>query len=373
MKSLNIDPPKRYAFIDALRGIAILGVIILHTHQSVKDLPSWLRTIANQGAMGVELFFIISAFTLFLSLAIRNEPNKTFNFFIRRFFRIAPLFFFGILLYLLIDGFRPRLWAPDGISWIHILLTALFLNGFHPTTITSVVPGGWSIAVEMNFYLLVPLLFSKIKKIHHALWGFFLSAAISIAIKYFISSWLIANSTFPRYLIGMFVNLWFPNHFPIFFLGFVIFFIFMNYHQNIKKPLVWSVCLYASIGLFFIVPFLCSGSNTFRLLILGVIIFFFVIAFIYKNKSIVNKPLCYVGKISFSCYILHFAVIKLIVIACRSLLPKLNLAPIATYILFFILTLFLTIIFGSLTYKCIEVPGMKLGRLIISKKDRKKN
>ena len=40
-----------------------------------------------------------------------------------------------------------------------MILTALFLHGWHPETINSVVPGGWSIAAETSFYLLLPLLF----------------------------------------------------------------------------------------------------------------------------------------------------------------------------------------------------------------------
>ena len=70
------------------------------------------------------------------------------------------MFYLGMIAYLLYSGMSNERWAPNGVAWWHVLLTALFLHGWHPETINTVVPGGWSIAVEMSFYLFVPLLFS---------------------------------------------------------------------------------------------------------------------------------------------------------------------------------------------------------------------
>ncbi|HEY9657997.1 MAG TPA: acyltransferase family protein [Allocoleopsis sp.] len=78
--------------IDSLRGIAILLVILVHTSKSVEGLSFPISAISNYGQMGVQLFFIVSAYTLCLSMERRREERlKEVNFFIRRFFRIAPL------------------------------------------------------------------------------------------------------------------------------------------------------------------------------------------------------------------------------------------------------------------------------------------
>ena len=59
---------KKLDFIDALRGYAILGVLMVHTSQYGNKLHSTLGTlITEKGAMGVQLFFLASSFTLFLS------------------------------------------------------------------------------------------------------------------------------------------------------------------------------------------------------------------------------------------------------------------------------------------------------------------
>lgn len=164
------QPPvqqRQLPWVDALRGLAIFGVLICHAGQNVENLPSILGNLTYQGAMGVQLFYMISAFTLFLSLANRKKLEKKplINFFIRRFFRIAPLFYCAIAFYVLTTGIGPSHWIEDGQSiTIPNLITHLtFTNGWNPYWINSLVPVGWSIAIEMPFYLIVPYLFKKSK------------------------------------------------------------------------------------------------------------------------------------------------------------------------------------------------------------------
>lgn len=131
MKDTKIE---NFAFVDALRGWAVIGVILVHTYQWIPCSSETLGTIAKRGAFGVQLFYIISAFTLFLSLSRRyfSDTSPFICFFIRRFFRIAPLFYLAILFYSILDGLGPRFWAPNGVGALHIILTALFLHGWMP-------------------------------------------------------------------------------------------------------------------------------------------------------------------------------------------------------------------------------------------------
>jgi peptidoglycan/LPS O-acetylase OafA/YrhL len=99
-----------------------------------------------------------SAFTLFPSMAQRRARDRhpVVAFFVRRFFRITPLFWLAIPLYLLYNGTGPGPYAPEGLRPWHVAVTAAFLHGWHPETIDSVVPGGWSIAVESSFICSCP-------------------------------------------------------------------------------------------------------------------------------------------------------------------------------------------------------------------------
>ena len=59
--------------------------------------------------------------------------------------------------------------GPGGSSIGGILATLAFVNGRSVDWITRLVPGGWSIAVEMNFYLLVPWMFRRLRGVRDAI------------------------------------------------------------------------------------------------------------------------------------------------------------------------------------------------------------
>ncbi len=66
---------KKLDYIDALRGLAILGVIMVHSI-SDSNLPFIVERIFGQGARGVQLFYLASAFTLFLSFSNRIDKEN---------------------------------------------------------------------------------------------------------------------------------------------------------------------------------------------------------------------------------------------------------------------------------------------------------
>ena len=93
---------KRYEFLDALRGIAILGVIFLHVSDfTLHPQTNIIYRSVGEGARGVQLFYIVSALTLFLSLSssrFLGKLGETLKYFFRRFFRIAPMFYSLLIL-----------------------------------------------------------------------------------------------------------------------------------------------------------------------------------------------------------------------------------------------------------------------------------
>ena len=165
----------RNPVLDALRGIAAFSVFIFHLVQQHGDaLPTPVKWIALKGYLGVQLFYILSAITLFLTLHSRFAKQQVIlwkDFFIRRFFRIAPLFYCALLFYLWLYGMGPRyaLGSQKAISTLQIASTVFFLNGFHPYWINSIVPVGWSVAVEVIFYCTVPFLFLTIRNMWQAI------------------------------------------------------------------------------------------------------------------------------------------------------------------------------------------------------------
>jgi len=146
--------------IDALRGLAILMVLANHVALVMPGLSAPVLALARFGQMGVQLFFVASACTPCLSWRQRrqDEPQPVQRFLARRFFRIAPLYFLGVAICAGLHYSQPGVVAAAPCTATNVLANLLFVHGFVPAAQNSIVPGGWSIGVEMAFYALFPLL-----------------------------------------------------------------------------------------------------------------------------------------------------------------------------------------------------------------------
>ena len=104
----------RIELFDFLRGLAIFLVIINHVPYHSYNFENQSDYIVKNfllfGTYGVQLFYIVSACTLFRSIKLRDEKNYK-AFFIRRFFRIAPIFYIGIICHVIYfnDNFKNDL------------------------------------------------------------------------------------------------------------------------------------------------------------------------------------------------------------------------------------------------------------------------
>lgn len=156
MTSTNLKEPDKLIYVDTLRGIAVLLVILVHTSQRIY-LPLNTYLASSYGQMGVQLFFVLSAYTLCLSMDRGGSRSSLSFYYLRRYFRIAPLYYFGIMFYVLskvASGYNDT-----DLTFENVLSNVLFLHGFHPAANNTIVPGGWSIGLEMAFYLIFPFIF----------------------------------------------------------------------------------------------------------------------------------------------------------------------------------------------------------------------
>jgi len=145
--------------LDFLRGIAIFGVVCIHSLQSVRGVPDIFASLLAIGQLGVQLFFSISGYIIF-KVFCRSE-RTLLDFLLARFIRIAPAFNIGILLYVIFDfikmikGIGPLQTISAPLECI--ISNSLLLHAFLPTCV-NIILGGWSIGTEVTFYLLLPLL-----------------------------------------------------------------------------------------------------------------------------------------------------------------------------------------------------------------------
>jgi peptidoglycan/LPS O-acetylase OafA/YrhL len=148
-----------YPHINLLRGFAALSVLVYH----VIELGKWTNFPIDYGLrwfrsgwMAVDLFFVISGFVIAHSLLqwqAQGLPQKEIlkRFFRRRFWRIFPLYLLTGICFVLIS---PATW-----SWQFLLVQGLafitFLHNLSIKTCGTLNGTSWSVALEMQFYIVM--------------------------------------------------------------------------------------------------------------------------------------------------------------------------------------------------------------------------
>jgi peptidoglycan/LPS O-acetylase OafA/YrhL len=158
----------RAHYIDTLRGIAILGIFIAHVGTYAQVSIS-VQAYLSLGTIGVQLFFILSAYTLCLNYEAIIKINL-YNFYINRFIRIFPLFWLFILINLAVYGLEIRHHAPEGITKVDIFLNFLGIGWLKPDAINGVVDGAWFVFSLLIFYAFFPFLIRWKNDLYKLMW-----------------------------------------------------------------------------------------------------------------------------------------------------------------------------------------------------------
>lgn len=349
---------QRKNYLDSVRAIAALMVVTVHTQQFFNAQWRPAVMLAAMGQLGVQLFFVLSAFLIFESLdRIQKNGGTLTEFFVHRFFRIAPLYYVAIIVNVLTFGFIfPALhWshhAPDAYTPGNILANVLLLHGLIPSANNSVVGGGWSIGTEVIFYVLAPAMFALRNR---PMWLVAMGAAC------FPIVYLLIGTVQPALGAPAYVNdngfLFFSifNQMPVFVCG-ALLFVFKE--RIFKIPLVLSVLAVAAL-----IPFTYhvwlwhfDGLMTFTFipLLAGIAGVFFISAMAKINFS--NWLFREFGKRSFSIYLSNFPAILIV----RTIGLHANIKipfPVAV-----MAVATLAFLIAGVTYRYVEKPCMQLAK-----------
>ena len=152
--------------LDGIRGLAVLMVLIFHFigNTLATNAPERVVTgIANYGAFGVELFFILSGFLITGILYDgRDKPSYFRHFYMRRVLRIFPLYYGVLALVLLVAPLLPPFQGPTldflvkNQAWAWLYGVNVYIAKEAAWSF-SYLDHFWSLAVEEHFYFFWPL------------------------------------------------------------------------------------------------------------------------------------------------------------------------------------------------------------------------
>jgi peptidoglycan/LPS O-acetylase OafA/YrhL len=171
MNQLNVviagirHQPLSIEWIQALRGLACIGVVLTHARYFMLDTPQWAlaQQLFSPGAAGVDLFFVISGFIMAYT-TWSSGRDEALPFLFRRIVRIWPPLLVMCLIWVFMMG--GGIWVFKDPATLAIFLRTVFFLPVNPQTppfFGMLVPVAWTLVFEMYFYLMfaISLLFGR--------------------------------------------------------------------------------------------------------------------------------------------------------------------------------------------------------------------
>jgi peptidoglycan/LPS O-acetylase OafA/YrhL len=350
------DVTKTYAGLDGLRGVAILLVIPTHVGggwpaalamfentdglAATFRLPLWLSGVSDSAGHGVQLFFAISAFTLTVR-AKRDRDSGLRSYAFRRLARVGPGYWLAGVGYTLLAGLAPREWAPHGVGAADLAIAAGFGSAWQGGASLAVVPGGWSVACEVSFYVALPFLVRIIDwRISRAL--LLLGASVLVA-------WLRHVQAAEPRGFAVYVNPLVQA--PVFLCGVTAAVIAMRSRLP-RVPGAAMVLLGTGI---FGIPFSPIGTRPhLQFALLAAIVV--ALAAVNPPRVLASRLMCKVGEVSYSMYLVHFAVLAPSLSLAEWLVPADDWL---TMVVHLVVTSTASFALSCLTFATIERPAIR--------------
>ncbi len=333
-KIQTADPHAHYVEMDALRGIAILGVVLTHIAGQWKSVPSAFGGASPQltipfldvdalnlfflgasglpalSTLGVNLFFVLSGYLLLWSEDERRRRGtySVRSYALRRALRILPAYYFAIAI-VSIRAVDSSVFSLEYIvKWV--LLHLLFLYG----VLEPIHAGGlvtyWYLNAEMFNYLLLPFVVAMLPRLWQRLALSGLLFVLSLSVQVYITQ----NGLSTEALESGSLNLWFLSRLP------GVMFLFMaggllwmmskrlgNRAQSRWRSLIASVLLLASVSLYASQPLFVAYPTVSMILREIAVIAFLASAVLgapLLSRVLRWKPLAFIGVASYSMYLL---------------------------------------------------------------------
>lgn len=329
---------KRLLELDVLRGIAALGVVLFHyTTQYNIEYGHSQEMLFNfpYGKYGVELFFLISGFVIFMSL---ERTKKDLDFLVWRFSRLYPAYWASVILTFVTTVFTSGILSQE-VNWRDFLVNLTMLQEFFK--IPDLDGSYWTLGVELSFYVIMFALYKAklLKYIDTIVIGWLLLLAATIFLEKLnilsVDSRIITFLMLGRPHLSVYANLFIAG---------------MMLYKIYKEGFSAKRCgiIIGCIFIYKLQHFLWES------LILASFILIFYMALRGNITFIKRKPLIFIGSISYTLYLVHQRIGYTIIKA----LYKVGLNPNISIFIAIIISILLAMVITFL----IEKPAIRIIR-----------
>jgi peptidoglycan/LPS O-acetylase OafA/YrhL len=376
-----------FASLNFLRGLSAAAVLINHTATFVSSGKNLLTF--NWGGLGVDMFMLISGFLMMWHFYERRNRGESWDssqtclkFYVRRFFRIAPLYYcLLILVYVFHNGlqqlgahnqsvFQPTyLPGPHDptsteMSAAQVLTHFSFAFGFIPRYAASSPLPDWSIGLEMQFYLFFPFLALLLVR-SQFIWGTALLLATSwISLKLFgvgvnASPGLLGVFPYPTLL---------PLKIDCFLVGMLL------------AAGLYEKDSFAKRTFLLLLGLLVAGIYMKKFLLICFLFAFYELALAYgtglppldrtvksASRVVGHRIFKFMADASYGVYLIHLPLLTVVIWLLTHLRSFVELSPVMRFISGLLVMIPLVYTLAFLAFKFIESPGIAWGRKIIKR------
>lgn len=334
----------RFFCLDIARGLAIIWIILYHVKESDNELDygNIFNSIMSHGHLGVQIFFLISGYSIYSYLASNRDILSGLNFLLKRLRRVYipywwSLIFAGVVVPITIVMLNYIKHAPSSIKWINYsvidwievttLIRVFFSDGWDLSVPFKPLWANWYIAIIVQIYLVIALSLSLRVHLHKTC--LFLSFASMLTIIPAV------KDIIP---VGLFLPYWIE-----FASGMLLFYVIHElgcYGYPSHKTRVILAFLLTVLSIFL---YIITDQRVFFCLSAASIAY---IAYPYDcliSEILVAKRIAFIGKISYSLYLIHIPLLWI-------MLPNLYVFRMPIYITNTFITLLLVIIISYVWY-----------------------
>lgn len=356
-KAVSVDT----SFLNGIRFLLAVWVAVGHYYLVLggnKFISSkWLSVLPANG-LAVEGFMLLSGFLITYNYL--RHPEQARSFYIRRFFRVYPVYLLALLLTLAstplasrVDLSTLRMFTGGVVDHWGVVHTAahpasagdivshvLLLNGLFPQWSGSLLGPAWSLSLEVQFYLIFPLIVRALE-----VTGFrFAIFCLGITALGFASVQVFGLSVHVGYLCTFPFPSMIFYRLPVFVLGMLAATTVLN-----KTRALYLIVSFAIILPFHhqVIPFIVIG---------GVLLFTKQMQTIKRLLS--GRVATWGAEISYSLYLMHLAFLAFVLNICL----RWPMGKIPLSIAIFLLWIVACFVLCTAIYKCIEKPAIKIGK-----------